>query len=131
MTGTLFGRARGHWRAQLRFDAPTQVELRRIACKVSHFVLRAVFLFNPKTAPFAKYYLDPFKAAAVSLGVEPVAASVESTSDLQTVFAAQAEIPDTGLIMMPDGFLNVHRTPRADASSKFSTSRRVVTSKPK
>ena len=24
MTGTLFGRARGHWRAQLRFDAPTQ-----------------------------------------------------------------------------------------------------------
>jgi hypothetical protein len=24
MTGTLFGHARGHWRAQLRFDAPTQ-----------------------------------------------------------------------------------------------------------
>jgi hypothetical protein len=24
MTGTLFGRAPGHWRAQLRFDAPTQ-----------------------------------------------------------------------------------------------------------
>ena len=32
MTGTLFGRARGHWRAQLRFDAPTQgSKLHRIA----------------------------------------------------------------------------------------------------
>jgi len=31
MTGTLFGRARNHWRAQLRFDAPTQgSELHRI-----------------------------------------------------------------------------------------------------
>ena len=34
MTGTLFGHARGHWRAQLRFDAPTQgSELHRIAGK--------------------------------------------------------------------------------------------------
>jgi ABC-type uncharacterized transport system substrate-binding protein len=70
---------------------------------------RVIFLFNPKTAPFAKYYLDPFKAAAVSIGVAPVPVSAESTSDLETVFAAQAPIPDTGLIAMPDGFLNVHR----------------------
>ena len=26
-----------------------------------------------------------------------------------SVFAAQAQSPDTGLVMMPDGFLNVHR----------------------
>ena len=31
MTGTLFGRAGGHWRAQLRFDAPkTRVLLRPV-----------------------------------------------------------------------------------------------------
>jgi putative tryptophan/tyrosine transport system substrate-binding protein len=80
---------------------------------------RVVFLFNPKTAPFAKYYLDPFEAAAISLGAEPVAASVESTSDLQTVFAAQAEIPNTGLIMMPDGFLNVHRTELVSLAARY------------
>ena len=41
MTGTLFGRARGHWRAQLRFDAPTQgSELHRIGVKPSGLVQR-------------------------------------------------------------------------------------------
>jgi putative ABC transport system substrate-binding protein len=80
---------------------------------------RVVFLFNPKTAPFAKYYLDPFRAAAVSLGVEPVAVSVESMSDLENVFAAQAGIPDTGLIAMPDGFLNVHRAEVVSLAARY------------
>jgi putative ABC transport system substrate-binding protein len=71
---------------------------------------RAAFLFNPRTAPFANYYLDPFKAAAASLGVEAVAATVDSKSDLETVFATQAQSPNTGLIVMPDGFLNVYRS---------------------
>jgi putative ABC transport system substrate-binding protein len=70
---------------------------------------RAAFLFNPRTAPYASYYLDPFKAAAVSIDVEPVAVAVESKSDLETVFAAQAKIPNSGVVVMPDGFLNVHR----------------------
>lgn len=72
-------------------------------------IKRAAFLFNPRTAPFAHYYLDPFKSAAASLGVEAVAATVDSASDLETVFAAQSRYPDTGLIIMPDGFLNVYR----------------------
>jgi putative tryptophan/tyrosine transport system substrate-binding protein len=80
---------------------------------------QVIFLFNPKTAPFAKYYLDPFKAAAVSLGVEPVAVSVESMSDLENVFAAQARIPDTGLIAMPDGFLNVHRAEVVSLAARY------------
>jgi putative ABC transport system substrate-binding protein len=70
---------------------------------------RAAFLFNPRTAPFANYYLNPFKAAAASLGVEAVAATVDSKSDLETVFATQAQSPNTGLVVMPDGFLNVYR----------------------
>jgi putative ABC transport system substrate-binding protein len=64
-------------------------------------------LFNPATAPFARYYLTSFNAAAVSLGVEPIAASVHSESELESVIAAQTR--DIGLISMPDGFLNVHR----------------------
>jgi putative ABC transport system substrate-binding protein len=80
---------------------------------------RVAFLFNPRTAPYANYYLDPFKAAAVSFGVEAVAVMVESTSDLETAFAAQAQIPDTGLIMMPDGFLNVHRTEVVSLAARY------------
>jgi len=33
-------------------------------------VRRVAFLFNPATAPFAEYYLNPFRAAAQSFGVE-------------------------------------------------------------
>ena len=64
-------------------------------------------MFNPATAPFAHYYLTPFTAAAASLGVEPIAAPVHSEPELESVIAAQTR--DTGLISMPDGFLNVHR----------------------
>ena len=80
---------------------------------------RALFLFNPRTVPFANYYLGPFKAAAVLLKVEPIAATVESMSDLESVFAAQAKIPDTGLIAMPDGFLNVHRTEVVSLAARY------------
>jgi len=80
---------------------------------------RAAFLFNPRTAPFANYYLNPFKAAAASLGVEAVAATVDSKSDLETVFATQAQSPDTGLVVMPDGFLNVYRTEIVTLAARY------------
>ena len=41
-------------------------------------VARVAFLFNPATAPFAEYYLNPFKAAALSFAVEAIAAPVLS-----------------------------------------------------
>ena len=77
--------------------------LKEIAPRVN----RAAFLFNSATAPFVHYYLTPFNAAAASLGVQATAAPVHSRPELESVIAAQ--LPDTGLISMPDGFLNVHR----------------------
>ncbi|MEH2567833.1 ABC transporter substrate-binding protein [Bradyrhizobium sp. AZCC 2289] len=70
---------------------------------------RAAFLFNPATAPFAEYYLNPFKTAAASLGMEAIPAPVHDGSELESVIAAQVRGPTTGLIVMPDGFLNEHR----------------------
>src|SRR4029077_1796654 len=63
----------------------------------------------PATTPYASIYLDPFKAAAASLGLEPSAATVHDRAEFDTVIAAQAREPNGGLIVMPDGFLNVHR----------------------
>jgi putative tryptophan/tyrosine transport system substrate-binding protein len=64
-------------------------------------------LFNPTTAPYAEYFLNPFKAAASSFGVEAVAAPVHATSELDTVFGA--ETTNGGLIVMPDTFTTEHR----------------------
>jgi putative ABC transport system substrate-binding protein len=66
-------------------------------------------LFNPAIAPFAEYYLDPFKAAAASFGVEAIAAPVHDTSELEAVIAAQAREPTNGLVVIPDAFTVGHR----------------------
>jgi putative ABC transport system substrate-binding protein len=65
-------------------------------------------LFNPATATYFEYFLNPFKAAAASLGVGAVAAPVHDISELESVGAAQARKPNTGLIIMPDAFTIDH-----------------------
>jgi ABC-type uncharacterized transport system substrate-binding protein len=77
--------------------------------EVAPRVARVAFLFNPVTAPFAEYYVTPFKAAAASFAVEAIAAPVRDTSELESVVAGQAREPDGGLIVMPEAFMNVHR----------------------
>jgi putative ABC transport system substrate-binding protein len=89
--------------------------LREAAPRIS----RAAFLFNPATAPFADYYLSPFIAAASSFGVEAVAAPIRDNSEIESVMAAQAQQPSTGLIVMPDGFLNDHRVELISLAARY------------
>jgi putative ABC transport system substrate-binding protein len=72
-------------------------------------VTRVAFLFNPATAPYAEYWLNPFKAAGASFGVQTIATRVHQTSGLETVVAAHAREPNGGLIVMPDTFTTAHR----------------------
>ena len=46
-------------------------------------VVRVAFLFNPVTARYAEYYLNPFKAAAASIRVEAISAPVRDSSELE------------------------------------------------
>jgi ABC-type uncharacterized transport system substrate-binding protein len=52
---------------------------------VSPHVARTILLFNPATAPYAEYYLKPFKDAARSLAVEGIAAPVHGSSELERI----------------------------------------------
>ena len=78
--------------------------LKEIAPRVS----RVAFLFNPTTAPYAEYWLKPFKAAAESFAVEAIAAPVRDTSELASVIGIHAREPNGGLIVMPDTFTETH-----------------------
>ena len=80
---------------------------------------RAAFLFNPATSPYADIYLNPFKAAAVSFALEAIAAPVHDKSELESVIAAHARQPNGGLIVMPDGFLNVHRAEIVSLAARY------------
>ena len=72
-------------------------------------VVRVAMLFNPETATYADYWLNPFKAAAPSLAVEAIAAPVRDASELEPVIAALARQPNGGFIAMPDSFNDAHR----------------------
>jgi ABC-type uncharacterized transport system substrate-binding protein len=82
-------------------------------------VARVAIVFNPATAPYAEYYLNPFKVAAPSFGVEPIVAPVHDASELESVVAGQAREPNTGLIVMPDSFLNVHRVEITSLAARY------------
>jgi putative ABC transport system substrate-binding protein len=77
--------------------------------EIAPHVTRSALLFNPKTAPYAEFFLDPFKAAAASFAVEAIAARVHDAAELETTIAAQTREPNGSLIVMPDTFLSTHR----------------------
>jgi putative ABC transport system substrate-binding protein len=76
-------------------------------------------LFNPVSATYAEYWLNPFKAAAASFAVEAIAAPVRDRSELESVVAAQAREPNGGLIAMPDSFTDAHRTEITSLAARY------------
>ena len=72
-------------------------------------IARVALLFNPATAPYAEYYLNPFKAAAASFAVEAIVAPVHDMSELEFAVGVQAREPNGALIVIPDSFMTTHR----------------------
>jgi putative tryptophan/tyrosine transport system substrate-binding protein len=79
--------------------------LREIAPRVS----RVALVFNPPTATFVKGYLNTFKAAAASLGVETIVAPVNDMPELESLFTTEAREPNSGFVVIPDAFTITHR----------------------
>ncbi len=74
--------------------------LKEIAPRVN----RVAFLFNPKAAPYAQYYLTVVNAAAPSLGMEAIEAPINKSSEIEPVIAEQARGQNGGLFLMPDTY---------------------------
>src|SRR6516165_8408939 len=102
------------------FREPTQsgkwVELLK---EVVPRVARVAILFNPASATYAEYWLKPFKAAAAAFAVESIAAPVRDGSELDSVLAAQAREPNSGLIAMPDSFTDAHRIEITSLAARY------------
>ncbi len=89
--------------------------LKEIAPRVN----RAAILFNPATAPYAEYFVNPFKAAAASFVVAAITAPVRDTSELESVIAAQAREPNSGLMVMPDSFTTSRRVEIISLAARY------------
>jgi putative tryptophan/tyrosine transport system substrate-binding protein len=88
--------------------------------QVAPGVSRVAILFNPTTAPYANYYLEPFKAAARSLAVEETVAPVRNSGELESVIAAQAREPNGGFVVMPDSFVDARRVEIISLAARYS-----------
>jgi putative ABC transport system substrate-binding protein len=89
--------------------------LKEIAPRVS----RVAISYNPSTATYAEIYLAPFRAAAASLGVEPVVAPVRDLTELETLVAALAREPNSGLVAMPDSFNSSYHAQIASLVARY------------
>lgn len=76
-------------------------------------------MFNPKTASYVEYYLQPLRTAATRLGVNMSTAPVDSDADIERTIAALGSEAGSGLITMVDSFLLVHRKPIIASAARY------------
>jgi putative tryptophan/tyrosine transport system substrate-binding protein len=69
---------------------------------------RAAIMFNPDTNPFSSI-MPSFEAAARSLKVVPITASVHSDVEIETAVTALGHEPGGGLVAIGGAFLIAHR----------------------
>jgi ABC-type uncharacterized transport system substrate-binding protein len=77
--------------------------------EIAPSVTRVAVMFNPETAPYADYYLQPLRAVAPVLGVKPFTATVRSEAEIEEVISGLAREAGGGLMVMTDSFMTVNR----------------------
>jgi putative ABC transport system substrate-binding protein len=98
-------------------EASVVGKLLELLTEIAPAVKRAAIMFNPDTtAP--SVYMPPFETMARSLNVVPIIAPVHSEVEIETTIVALGREPRSGLVVMPDIFMNVHRVPLITAASR-------------
>src|SRR6266550_2584775 len=114
-----FPRPGGNVTGFVVFEASLAGKWPELLKEIAPRVNRIAFLFNPATATYAEFYLNPFKAAAASFAVKAIAAPVRDRSELESVVSAQAREPNGGLIVMPDSFTDLHRAEITSLAARY------------
>jgi len=83
-------------------------------------VTRVGVIFNPKTAPYVEYYLQPLNAVAARYGVNTIIAPVGSEADIEKAIAGLGREPGSGLIVMTDSYMTVHRKSIIDLTARHN-----------
>jgi putative ABC transport system substrate-binding protein len=91
-------------------DASLGGKLLDLLPEIAPGLKRAAIMFNPDTAPVSAF-MPSFETAARSLKVVPITAPAHSDAEIETAIIALGREPGGGLVVMPDGFMAVHRAP--------------------
>lgn len=87
--------------------------------EIAPLVKRVGLMYNPQTAPYAKYYLDTFVPSARKSSIEPIDAVVNSAAAIETVMTKLGGEADSGLVVMPDTFPVIHRNAIIELAQRF------------
>jgi putative ABC transport system substrate-binding protein len=79
---------------------------------------RVAIMFNPDTAPQAKFFMRSIEAAASSLRVQSVVVPVRVTADIDHAIESLARAPSGGLILTTDPFTNLRQQLIAELASR-------------
>jgi putative ABC transport system substrate-binding protein len=116
---TSFARPSGNATGFTTMDPTMAGKWLELLKEIAPRVARVAFLFNPASAPYIDFYLKPFKAAAPSFAVEVTAVPVHAASELDSIVAAQAGEPNSGLLLWPDAFMSAHRAEIASLLARY------------
>ena len=93
----------------MAIDPPIAGKWVQVLKQAAPFLRRAVVLFDPEVAPFAGEFFRQAEEAARPLALDLSAAAVRDVSEINDAFTTVASETDTGLIVMADAFMSVHR----------------------
>jgi putative ABC transport system substrate-binding protein len=78
---------------------------------------RAAIMFNPDTTP-ASVFMPSFETAARSLKITPITKPVHSDAEIEEAIRDIGGEPGGGLVVLPDLFNTVHRSPIISAAAR-------------
>jgi putative ABC transport system substrate-binding protein len=99
------------------FEATLGGKWLELLSEIAFDLKRAAIMFNPDTGP-ASGYMPSLEMAARSLKVEPITAPVHSDADIETTIIALGSEPRGGLVVIPDAWTLLHRSPIISAAAR-------------
>jgi len=104
----------GNMTGLVNFESSLAEKWLQLLKEMSPRTVRVAVMFNPKTAPFAPFYLTPIEAAAPKMKVASFPSPVESPADIERVIAELGRRQDSGLVVMTDPYMVHSRQLLAD-----------------
>jgi putative ABC transport system substrate-binding protein len=92
----------------MNVDAPMAGKWLELLKEIAPKVGRVALIFNPRTSPY-RSYLESFESSAPTFQVQAVATPVLDAAEIERAITALGQEPDSGLFVVPDVFVQVHR----------------------
>src|SRR6266566_7523320 len=81
---------------------------------------RVAIMYNPNSVPAGgKFFTRPFIESATKLKVRPITAEVHHPSEIENAIMKLGRESGSGLILVPDNFMSVHRDLIVSLTAQF------------